>query len=290
MKQQQDNTNGQTTVSEQLKQRVITSVVIGAIGFLVLCLSHVQWLFRVVVTLFSIGAEVELININQFKGRWLFLFALSALAVLISAGDIPFYYPMILLALVVVLCIFSTIIVFMERRQRQPKPIFPLQLTLSIICVLFFHAAIEIRYQEKGLLYLLMTVICTSATDIFAYFVGRTFGRHKLAPRTSPSKTIEGAAGGIVAAVTAALLTGVVVQRIGAAQVNAVELLIYALAISVISQFGDLSLSTVKRMTKIKDFGSLMPGHGGILDRFDSLLFALPLTFVLYNLGIRCFV
>ena len=71
---------------------------------------------------------------------------------------------------------------------------------------------------------------------------------------------------------------------------NAVELLIYALAISVIGQFGDLSLSTVKRMAKIKDFGSLMPGHGGIFDRFDSLLFALPLTFVLYNLGIRCFV
>lgn len=290
MKQQQDNTNGQTTVSDQLKQRVITSVVIGVIGSLVLCLSHVRWLFRVVITLFSIGAEVELININHFKGRWLFLFALSALAVLISAGDIPFYYPMILLILVVVLCTFSTVIVFIERRQRQPKPIFPLQLALSIACILFFHAAIEIRYQEKGLLYLLMTVICTSATDIFAYFVGRTFGRHKLAPRTSPSKTIEGAAGGIVAAVAAALLTGAVVQRIGAARMNAVELLIYALAISVIGQFGDLSLSTVKRMAKIKDFGSLMPGHGGIFDRFDSLLFALPLTFVLYNLGIRCFV
>ena len=93
-----------------------------------------------------------------------------------------------------------------------------------------------------------------------------------------------------MAAVAAALLTGAVVQRIGAARMNAVELLIYALAISVIGQFGDLSLSTVKRMAKIKDFGSLMPGHGGIFDRFDSLLFALPLTFVLYNLGIRCFV
>lgn len=70
---------------------------------------------------------------------------------------------------------------------------------------------------------------------------------------------------------------------------NTAELLISALAISVIGQFGDLSLSTVKRMAKIKDYGSLMPGHGGILDRFDSLLFALPLTFVLYNLSMRCF-
>ena len=92
-----------------------------------------------------------------------------------------------------------------------------------------------------------------------------------------------------MAAIAAVLLVGVAAQRIGAAQVYIAESLIYALAISVIGQFGDLSLSTVKRMAKIKDYGSLMPGHGGILDRFDSLLFALPLDFILYNLGIRCF-
>lgn len=289
MKQQQDNASGQAPVSDQLKQRVITGAVIGMIGLFVLCLSNVQWLFRMVIALLSIGAGVELINVNYFEGRWLFFLALSALATLVSAGDIPFYYPMILLVLIVVLCTFGTIIVFMERQSWPTEATFPFQLILSIICILFFHAAVEIRDQDNGFLYLLMAVICTSATDVFAYFVGRTFGRHKLAPRTSPSKTIEGAAGGTAAAVTAALLMGAVAQRIGVAQVNTAELLIYALAISVIGQFGDLSLSTIKRMAKIKDYGSLMPGHGGILDRFDSLLFALPLTFVLYNLGIRCF-
>lgn len=289
MKQQQDNASGQAPVSDQLKQRVITGAVIGMIGLFVLCLSNVQWLFRMVIALLSIGAGVELINVNYFEGRWLLLLALSALATLISAGDIPFYYPMILFVLIVVLCTFGTIIVFMERQLWPTEATFPFQLILSIICILFFHAAVEIRDQENGFLYLLMAVICTSATDVFAYFVGRTFGRHKLAPRTSPSKTIEGAAGGTAAAVAAALLMGAVAQRIGVAQVNTAELLIYALAISVIGQFGDLSLSTIKRMAKIKDYGSLMPGHGGILDRFDSLLFALPLTFILHNFGIRCF-
>lgn len=289
MKQQQDNASGQAPVSDQLKQRVITGAVIGMIGLFVLCLSNVQWLFRMVIALLSIGAGVELTNVNYFEGRWLFLLALSALATLVSAGDIPFYYPMILLVLIVVLCTFSTIIVFMELQSWPIEAIFPFQLILSIICIFFFHAAVEIRDQENGFLYLLMAVICTSATDVFAYFVGRTFGRHKLAPRTSPSKTIEGAAGGTAAAVAAALLMGAVVQRVRVAQVNTAELLIYALAISVIGQFGDLSLSTVKRMAKIKDYGSLMPGHGGILDRFDSLLFALPLTFILHNFGIRCF-
>lgn len=289
MKQQQDSSNGQAPVSDQLKQRIITGAIIGMISLFVLCLSHIQWMFRMVIMLLSIGAGVELINVNYFEGRWLFLFALSVLAALVSIGNIPFYYPMILLVLVVVLCTFSTIIVFMERRQWPSEPNFPLQLILSITCILFFHAAVEIRDRENGFLYLLMAVICTSATDVFAYFVGRAFGRHKLAPRTSSSKTIEGAAGGTAAAVAAALLMGAVVQRIGVAHVNTAELLIYALAISVIGQFGDLSLSTVKRMAKIKDYGSLMPGHGGILDRFDNLLFALPLTFVLYNLSMRCF-
>lgn len=191
MKRQQDNANGQAPVSDQLKQRVITGTVIGMVGLFVLCLSHIQWLFRIVIMLLSIGAGVELTNVNYFEGRWLFLLALSALATLVSAGDIPFYYPMILLVLIVVLCTFGTIIVFMERQQWPSEPNFPLQLILSITCILFFHAAVEVWDQENGFLYLLMAVICTSATDVFAYFVGRTFGRHKLAPRTSPSKTIS---------------------------------------------------------------------------------------------------
>lgn len=288
MKQQQDNANGQAPVSDHLKQRVITGAAIGTIGLFVLCLSSIQWLFRMVIALLSIGAGVELTKIRNFEGGKTFLLLLSLLAIAFSFIRIPFYYPTISPAFLVVLCSFVTLIIYMERQQTA-EICLPLQGILSFICILFFHAAIEIRYQENGFLYLLVVVICTSATDVFAYFVGRTFGRHKLAPGTSPSKTIEGAAGGTAAAVAVAMLVGAFVQKIGVAQVNTAELLIYALAISVIGQFGDLSLSTVKRMAKIKDYGSLMPGHGGILDRFDSLLFALPLTFILYNFGIRCF-
>lgn len=291
--EQQLNSPGDAKVEQskkhsQLKQRIITGAIIGTIGLFVLYLSNIQWLFRAVITLLTIGAGVELSNIKDFEGRRLFLFLLSLLVIVASSTNIPFYYPMILPVLLVVLCAFMVLIVLTER-QWQAEVNLPLQAVLAVVCILLFHAAIEIRYQDKGLLYLLTTVICTSVTDIFAYFVGRTFGRHKLAPRTSPSKTIDGAAGGTTAAVLAALLMGAFVQKVGAAQVNIGELLIYALAISVIGQFGDLSLSTVKRMAKIKDYGSLMPGHGGILDRFDSLLFALPLAFVLYNLGVKCF-
>lgn len=275
--------------SNELTQRVITGGIIGIIGVLVLCFSEIQWLFRTVIALLAIGAGYELTSIRDLKGNRVVLLLLSLLAIGSSTIHIPLYYPMILPVFVAVLCAFATLIVLTER-QWQAEINLPLLTVLAIICILFFHAAIEIRYQEHGFLYLLITVICTSATDVFAYFIGRSFGTHKLMPKTSPSKTVEGAVGGTTAAVFAALLAGAVVQKIGATQVRAGELLMYALSISIIGQFGDLALSTVKRMAKVKDYGSLMPGHGGILDRFDSLLFALPLAYVLYNLDLKCFV
>ena len=124
MKQQQDNENRQTPVSHQLKQRIITGTAIGIIGLFVLCLSNIQWLFRMVITLLSIGAGVELINVYHFKGRWLFFWVLSALAAVASAANMPFYYPMISFVLTTVLCAFGALIIFMERQQCPPEPNF----------------------------------------------------------------------------------------------------------------------------------------------------------------------
>lgn len=277
-----------TPGNSQLKQRVMTGIVIGSIGCLVLAFSNMQWLFRSATAFLTIGAIYELSNIKKMKRKNLFVRILSLLAVIVSAIDIPIYPFMIFPVFIASICVSATLILFTEQRRKMSTNLF-LQLVISLICILFFHAAIEIRYQENGFLYLLVTVICASVTDMFAYFVGCHFGRHRLAPRTSPSKTIEGAVGGTVAAVLTVLLLGVAFQQMGFAEVDAGRLLTYAAVISISGQFGDLSLSTVKRMAKIKDYGSLMPGHGGILDRFDSLLFALPLVAILCNMGAGCF-
>lgn len=256
--------------NSQLKQRVTTGIVIGLIGFLVLVFSNSQWLFRPTIGFLTIGAIYELSNIKGMKRKELFVGIFSLLAAVVSAIDIPFYPFMIFPIFIAAICASAALILFTEQRRKMSTNTL-LQFVLSLICILFFHAGIEIRYQENGFLYLLVTVICTSATDMFAYFVGRLFGRHRLAPRTSPSKTIEGAVGGTVAAVLVVFLLGVIIQQMGFAEVNTGRLMIFAMAISISGQFGDLSLSTIKRMAKMKDYGSLMPGHGGILDRFDSL-------------------
>lgn len=117
--------------------------------------------------------------------------------------------------------------------------------------------------------------------DTAAYFVGSKFGKRKLCPEISPHKTVEGALAGILAGTLSSLLFGLIFQLIyGNTIVFYGILLLVGFLSSVVSIFGDLVFSLIKRHCRIKDFGSIMPGHGGLLDRFDSVLFCLPLVYV----------
>ena len=124
----------------------------------------------------------------------------------------------------------------------------------------------------------MFAVLSGCDTDIFAYLTGKSWGRHKLCPVISPNKTVEGSIGGIVGTVAVLLSLGFTLEKANVMQVNLSALTIYALLSSIIGQFGDLSMSAVKRCLGVKDYGNLFPGHGGILDRFDSLLFIAPFT------------
>jgi phosphatidate cytidylyltransferase len=122
--------------------------------------------------------------------------------------------------------------------------------------------------------------LITISSDAFALFAGKLFGKHRLAPVVSPRKTIEGSVGGFVCCVGVMLGYGAVVSLLGA-QVDYLRLFVYAAVGGVLAQTGDLSMSAVKRSLGIKDFGKVFPGHGGILDRFDSLLFVAPIVEIL---------
>lgn len=113
-------------------------------------------------------------------------------------------------------------------------------------------------------------------SDTGAYFIGCRFGKHKLAPSISPNKTVEGVFGGVAFAVVGMLIYAVILQLLQL-QVNYFAAVVYALIGSVFGVFGDLCLSTIKRQAGIKDFGYVFPGHGGVLDRFDSILLVAPL-------------
>jgi phosphatidate cytidylyltransferase len=143
-------------------------------------------------------------------------------------------------------------------------------LFISIIYVaLPFNAAIHLR--ESSIHFLTIAIIISVATDTFAYFTGYFIGRHKLIPEISPKKTIEGAIGGIVFSVLFVVLY-IVFFNTG---LEIYQGIIITLVLSPLGQVGDLVASAIKRRYKIKDFGNLMPGHGGVLDRFDNLMFVI---------------
>lgn len=136
-----------------------------------------------------------------------------------------------------------------------------------------------------GLYYIILILICAWISDAGAYFIGRAFGKHKMAPTISPKKTIEGAVGGVVFCVIFNIAFTYVYFEIMKSSGTVVEAnLIYLTVISVVGSLvgilGDLTASIIKRQCGIKDFGNIMPGHGGIVDRFDSILFIAPFLYV----------
>jgi len=130
--------------------------------------------------------------------------------------------------------------------------------------------------RNEGLNYLLFVLFVIWSTDSGAYFSGRFFGKRKLWPEISPNKTIEGAIGGVICA----LLVGIIFQIAYPFEHSSLFIIIYSVIISVVGQLGDLVASAIKRHYKIKDFGRIFPGHGGILDRLDSLIFVLLILYI----------
>ena len=154
-----------------------------------------------------------------------------------------------------------------------------------------FSAAVKLRTLENGEYIFFMVYVVAFFTDIFAYFTGYFFGRHKLIPEVSPKKTVEGAVGGLVFGTASLALYGFVIHCISGLEPNYLFLCIAGFSVSVISQFGDLITSLLKREFGIKDFGNILPGHGGVLDRFDSVLAAAPALLLLctFSSGIKFF-
>jgi phosphatidate cytidylyltransferase len=143
------------------------------------------------------------------------------------------------------------------------------------------HYLIALRMVPQGLLWIMLVLICSWACDITAFFVGRRWGRVRLAPRISPAKTVEGAIGGLIGAVLTAVVVGLVAAWLTAAvgfdpggPVGALHLAGLGLVIGACAIAGDLVESFIKRQCGAKDSGNLIPGHGGVLDRIDSWLLA----------------
>ncbi len=153
----------------------------------------------------------------------------------------------------------------------------------TLFIALFMNTLI-MNMEIYGVFGVFTVFLCAWMTDTGAYFCGRFFGRHKLAPEISPKKTVEGSIGGIITAVLACVIYLFAVNRteaISGGDMEYIAIIVLAVVASVFSQLGDLITSAVKRDCGVKDFGNILPGHGGLLDRFDSVLFLSPFVYFL---------
>ena len=154
----------------------------------------------------------------------------------------------------------------------------------GIIYIIGFIMFIPLIYMsEHGKLLIWYLAISAWGTDTFAYLVGIKFGKHKLTP-ISPKKSIEGSIGGIVGSTLIAIIYTYFINKICNAGISYLEITGIAVVLSVLSQIGDLAASSIKRYVDIKDFGKIIPGHGGMLDRIDSILFIAPFAYFLLTM------
>ena len=153
----------------------------------------------------------------------------------------------------------------------------------SVFIPFFLSSFLRIRHMPLWEYLIMIPFVAAFLSDAFALFAGMLFGRHKLAPQLSPKKTVEGALGGLIGAVLSMLAYGLVLELGWQVQVSYPLLALYGALGSAAAQLGDLSFSYIKREYGIKDYGSILPGHGGMLDRFDSVIFCAPLVELLIH-------
>lgn len=150
---------------------------------------------------------------------------------------------------------------------------------LGIIYVPIFFSFISlIDSKESGNFLVWLIFISSWLSDTAAYYSGRFFGKRKLCPKVSPKKTVEGSIGGLFGSVIGCLILGIIFQKYNI-NISLIHFIFIGLVSGIFSQFGDLAASSIKRFSDVKDYSNLIPGHGGILDRFDSILFSSVIVF-----------
>ena len=260
-----------------LKQRILTGAGIAVVLSLVIIFSHIPWVLGTLIACLSMQAIYELYRAIGLKDNKPLYLISCAVALLLSIINIPGYEYIVVIVFVSAVALFLYLMLNVKTLRRIDAW---MVVCIAVMIVCSFKCMSGIRAMEKGVFLLGMAVLVPVLTDIFAYLIGRQCGKHRLFPSISPKKTLEGAIGGLVYAVGIIALIAAILMRCQVIQVELEQLITYAIFASVIGQFGDFALSSVKRIVGIKDYGALLPGHGGILDRFDSLLFVLPFTYL----------
>ena len=270
-----------------LKQRIITAALLIPMVIEVIFLLDAAWFSAVFAVFVAVGAW-EWAGLCKLSEKYKYLYSL--ITVLILAGlywtsDSDVYNSVIFSG--VVYWFIAVILVFLYQKQRNllsKSPLVLLIVGLLLLIPMWVSLTVLKSFPENGASLIMFLMLLIWGADTAAYFVGKKWGKRRLASRVSPGKTWEGSIGGIVAGIAIALAYVTVSDAISNGGIALIALSILTVSISII---GDLMESMVKREADIKDSGSIFPGHGGVMDRIDSLTAAGPVfAFGIVHLGI----
>ncbi len=260
--------------------RVLTGAVLTVILVTIVYFSHIPAVLNTFIAFLSVKGIYELYKATGLYKNKVITAISCVAAIALSFEAIPgnVYIVAVLFAATIIL--FGILMAKIKVKDKV-EPL--LSVIIAFMITFFFKSLSGIRNTEKGVYLLGVTMLISVLTDIFAYLCGKGFGKHKFAPVLSPKKTVEGSVGGTICAVAILMIVARVLSDNDIIFVNYGILAVYLLSASVLGQFGDLAFSSVKRICGIKDYGKLLPGHGGVLDRFDSMLFVAPFTYLFCN-------
>ena len=197
----------------------------------------------------------------------------------------------LLTSIIIAIIPVSLVVLFAELvLSKGKKTVTDIAVTMLGICyiplMLIYLSLVrdmELDHGLNGKILIWFVLIASWGSDIFAYFIGRHFGKHKLTA-VSPNKTVEGAVAGVVGAILLGILYAILCNTIWGVGLNYLLIGCIMAVLSIVGQIGDLAASSIKRYCDIKDFSELIPGHGGMLDRIDSIIFVLPFAFILFSI------
>ena len=283
-----------------MAKRIISGLLLTAFAIMMIALRYTI-LLPIVLAAFSCIATIELNNATKLQNK-----PVMVISVIVSAL-VPFYYeysdllsglPINLDAKYLICIYILALFIFMLFKYEKTKfahiatvIISSLAVPFAITRFMYFRDIDEIfpnvGYTEThGIFFILFAAFGAWMTDVFAFFAGSFLGKHKLCPKISPKKTVEGAVGGVLGCILASLILYAVFVNFvwDTESSNYVAVALMSVFLSIISMCGDLTASVIKRNFEIKDFGKLIPGHGGVLDRFDSIIFVLVALYAVVNI------
>ncbi|MBR4123341.1 MAG: phosphatidate cytidylyltransferase [Clostridia bacterium] len=259
-----------------MKTRIISGIIMGAIVAAVLVLGFLisSVFITLAVGLLAAGAVYELLhNAVGIKDKATVIGAAVFAVLCVFTGEFGIQWISGLFTVCVLYCIYAVVMILKNHKDFDLSKICAVY-GLPIAFSIAFFCLNRIIIAGNGIYYLLLLLNFSSVCDMGAYFVGVTCGKHKLCPNISPKKTVEGAIGGIVSSIVFSVIISLIFGKFS------VILLLMTIPFCILGMIGDLFASAIKRSVDLKDYGNLIPGHGGIMDRLDSIIMIAPLMFI----------